>query len=309
MHTTRTITMTCRSASLAVLFLCASLASASPFGDHIPRALAEALLADRPGQAAEMTFSSAWPDAIPEIALPEGVTVLGHLLQSHGQLRLALGAEAPIGLRRQQVLSALEEVGYQVITPPPQARPNQRGFVDATGFPDQMTVQVCDDDQGVLRVAIAGEALVLTTTPRAPMQVDCEEMRARFDSRSTGGDRHPAAQLQRELPRLELPTGATSRQQSPFSRFGTHSTPVLVQTHGEAVTELSLEALHQHLAGQLPEQGWTLDGESTGGVQAISSWTRSDEDQELLGTLDIVAAPDPEGPANVFRLRFAVQVL
>lgn len=307
MHTTRTIT--CRSAIVALLLLCASLASASPFGDHIPRELAEALLADRPGQAAEMTFSSAWPDAIHEIALPEGITVLGHLMQSHGQLRLALGAEAPIGLRRQQVLSALEEVGYQVITPPPQARPNQRGFVDATGFPDQMTVQVCSDRQGVLRVAIAAQAVVLTTTPRSPMQVDCEEWKARFDSRSTGGDRHPAAQLQRELPRLELPAGATSRRQTPFSRFGTNSTPVTVQTHVEAVTGLSLEALHQHLAEQLPAQGWTLDGESPGRVQAISSWIRSDEDQELLGTLDIVAAPDPEGSANVFRLRFAVQVL
>ncbi|MGM0632798.1 MAG: hypothetical protein ACQETO_06435 [Pseudomonadota bacterium] len=71
MHIIQNITVVVRhGVIIAVLFLHAQLASASPFGDHIPRELAEALLADRPGPAAEMTFSSAWPDAIPEIALP-----------------------------------------------------------------------------------------------------------------------------------------------------------------------------------------------------------------------------------------------
>lgn len=306
MHTTRTFTSIVRRSALvallAALSLGAGLAHAQSFGDSIPRELAEALLANQPAE--EMSFGSGWPDGIPELPLPEGVTVLGHLTQNRARVRLALGAEAPLGLRRQQILSALEENGYSLVTPPPRPHPDQRGFVDAVGYPDQMPVQLCSDQHGMLHVGIAAQALVLTAQ-RIPAQVDCGEMRERFQHRGNPNRSTPG--LGEYLPRLELPAGTSSRQ-SPFARLGISSTSGQAETHGEATTELSLEQLHRHLVEQLPSQGWSADGEFTGSVQAVSSWTRTADEMALLGTLEVVAT-STEGPAHVYRLRFAVQSL
>lgn len=269
-------------------------AQAQPFEQDIPLDLARVLIS--PGRVDNITFHQGFPPEFPDIELPSGVSVMGSMGQRNAD-RVVLHARPEAGQQREALLASMETQGYQMLTRPPQQDPDRRGFVSPEVIPPSMPVQLCHDDHGTIMVQVVSgtaEPLLLMTGTGSPqqMQMSCEQQAARMELMGRPGP--GGGGLQRYMPRLELPPGASDRRPSirGWSPFGMSGSGNSVRTSADVTSDWAPDRLHEHFAAQLREQGWTVDAEGAGSQSASSGWLGEEEDESLLGSLQVLSSAE-----------------
>lgn len=285
----------------------ATAVQAQPFEESIPLDLARALIS--PGSVDNISFYQGFPPDFPDIELPAGISVMGSMGQ-HNAERVVLYATPDAGQQREALVASMEEQGYRMLTRPPQQDPDQRGFVAPDVIPPGMPVQLCHDDHGTMMIQVvsgSAEPLLVMMGMGSPrqMQMNCEQQEARMELMGRQG---PGAGPQRYMPRLELPSGATGRSAAlrAFSPFGSgmSGSGNTVRTSTDVSVDWPPERLHEHFAAQLREQGWTVDSEGLGTFSASSGWRGEEDDESLLGALQVLSSGDGQ-----YQVTFVLAVL
>ena len=73
------------------------------------------------------------------------------------------------------------------------------------------------------------------------------------------------------------------------------------ETEGVLSITWSGDALLEHFAVQIEEQGWETDAEASGSGAAFGSWTKTVEDDPLLGMLTLTQTAE-----NTWNLKFRI---
>ncbi|MBC53867.1 MAG: hypothetical protein CMQ34_08535 [Gammaproteobacteria bacterium] len=279
-----------------------TIAADTEFTDNIPADLARALLSGA-GTATEVRIYSDIPDNFPAFALPDGVTVLGSVDQGHNR-QVILISEGDGQQQYQALVDSLEQGGFLLLRPMAPAVP-QTGFVSANPQAPSVPAQLCHDTQGLVylrRHSDADRTFINMTSLSENRRggYSCAAMAAQTSNRaspaffnaSTG-----AGSLHNSIPRLVLPDEAST--QSSYRPAFISGSSDQAESKIDFSIAWTLPEVYDFFAGQLADQNWIADGQTTGNRVALSAWTREENNQLLLGTLRLVSGDD-EGYEAVF---------
>jgi hypothetical protein len=108
--------------------------------------------------------------------------------------------------------------------------------------------------------------------------------------------------LQASLPRMVLPPAATTPSAPAPTMMS--SSRDSAQSQSDLTIEWPREALYNHFAEQVAEQGWLLDTESTGEAAALGAWTKEEGGQSLLGSMRLI-----KQQGNAYQAVFTVSLM
>lgn len=300
----------------AVLLSCACIAqvpAAEEFTDAVPVALVKALVGNTPW--GETALYDGIPDTFPPVTLPATFTVLG---SSDNALttRAVLRSTDDMDVATAAAATAFEQAGWSELVYAG-LREQQGGFVSLQ--PVSRPRQLCHDDYGSLSVssqAVADATMVTISLNKSAMfpvaQPSCTERQTQIAaSRASAPRFFQQGGVIVHMPRLELPVatgpGRVDALGPPPAGFGGSMDDY--EARSSLRSDLALAEVYQHFAEQLVAQEWTLDGESSGEVQASGTWRKraSNEDDSVLdmaGTLTVLALGDES-----YDLRFRLVAL
>ncbi|MEX2332740.1 MAG: hypothetical protein WD600_00680, partial [Pseudohongiella sp.] len=138
-----------------------SVQAAEEIQGDVPLELVKALLGNN--NPFDIRLYSGVPDNFPEIVIPDSVELLGSADMGHSQ-QVVMRAEGDGVNQRSQIMTALENLGYLMLTQPPGSNLEQTGFVTPRFIPPNMPVQFCHDVRGMMTVHITG-TMVRSTGP------------------------------------------------------------------------------------------------------------------------------------------------
>ncbi len=173
----------------------------------------------------------------------------------------------------------------------------QVGFVSA----DQPTVlpqQLCHDNYGTLTATVNNDEgmryinISRSVGTPAMMRPGCAEMLAQVSQGYPMGFRGGNV-LDGYAPKLIMPESNT-RPTRPMAFMGGGGGGSMSdwETRGTLTIDWEVDAIYEHFAEQILEQGWEADSDATGAVAATGSWTKTVDDMDLVGTLSILKLAD-----------------
>lgn len=278
-----------------------TIAADTEFTDNIPADLVRALLSGS-GATMEVHIYSDIPDNFPAFALPNGAAVLGSADLGHSR-QVILVSDGDGQQQQAALVDSLEQSGFLLLRAMGPAMP-QSGFVSANPQIPSVPAQLCHDTQGLvyLRQHSDAERTFINMTARPDTNrggYSCADMAAQVNRGSPAffGGPPGTRSLHNSIPRLVLPDEAKT-QSSYLPAFVSGSSDQAESTIEFSIT-WSLPQVYDFFAGQLADQDWLLDGQTTGNRVALSAWTREENNQLLLGTLRLVSNED-EGYEAVF---------
>lgn len=273
------------------------------FEDSIPIEVAEVLFdASLNGQ---FEIYSDIADAFPPFELPDNFTVIGSTVQN-GNLRAVVSSAMASDAAIQQLRDAFEVEGWEQLpayNPPAQ----DTGFVAPGPVIVRSNTSLCHDELGRLSISSAERgttnyyAIFMYNAFMGSSQGSCASQLA-MQQQSLAQMRFSEG-IRQYMPRMEVPEAENIRPRGAFIGGGSSSSNNSAETETNLRSNLGIEALYEHFAEQILEQGWEIDSEVVGDRSANGTWTRSPEpDLELVGTLSVLETSDSNYELR-FRLR------
>lgn len=263
--------------------------AAEEFQDSIPIEVAEALFGF--GQGGSLQVYDGIAEGFPVTQFPADFEVIG---SSNRSTSITVALVTP--LNEENARAALTEIFVDdgwVEMPQFDRIGRETGFVSPNQPPRPSFRQLCHDDHGQLN---------LSYRERDPRNIvtlglgsafggnfrSCAE-RIEQQERAMAMSRQSAMGIREQMPLLLVPEEARQGNMPFLRATGARSSGNTAETDTSFALEWELEAVFEHFAEQILEQGWTLDIESIGSVTATGTWVQQTEDGEnLVLRLDVV---------------------
>ena len=272
------------------------LSADTEFEDSIPIDLARSLLSGT-GGTMDVKIYSDIPDTFPDFDLPDGVTLIGSVDQTHNQ-QVVLRSDGDGTQQQAALIESLQDSDYLLIEQM-SAGTRQTGFVYANPQARSTPAQLCHDSLGLIYIRLHPDSdhtfINLTSTPGMNLGgYNCADRvaqasRAQGFSPFLGGAQSPRS-LQTSMPRLVLPDEA-ARQSQRMPMFLSGSSDQM-ESKIEFTIDWRLAEVQEFFSEQIVEQDWVLDSETTGSHVAIGAWTKEENGRMLLGILHLISHND-----------------
>jgi hypothetical protein len=269
------------------------LSADTEFEDSIPIDLARSLLSGT-GGTMDVKIYSDIPETFPDFKLPDGVTLVGSVHQTHNK-QVVLRSDGDGTEQQAALIESLQDSDWLLIQQM-SAGARQTGFVYANPQPRSIPVQLCHDSLGLIFIRLHPESdhtfINITATPGMNLGgYNCADRasqasRAQGFSPFAGGSPNPRS-LQTSMPRLVLPEEAAT--QSPRVPMFLSGSSDQMESKTEFTIDWSLAEVREFFSEQIVEQDWALDSETAGDRVALGAWTKEEDDRVLLGTLQLVS--------------------
>lgn len=267
------------------------LNAAEEFQEVIPIEVAEALFSF--GASGNLRVYADIVDEFPNFSLPAQFEVLGSSVRAGAMMTLALRTPLDEDSARTALIESFANEDWIEMPEfgPPRA---EYGFVSANQPAPPSYKQLCHDDFGQMTMAYSeGEAAnVLTLNTGNAFGGDYRSCAERIQQIETSMARSSqrGMGISQYMPLLIVPEDARQGRMPFINVSGSSSSGNSAETDTSFMLEWELDALYEHLADQIVEQGWTLDAESLGSVTASGNWTRQlEEGANLVLRLDVVS--------------------
>lgn len=290
-------------AALALAAASMPLSADTEFGDEVPREVVEQFIGNMFGGEPKL-YSDIF-SGFPPFTLPAGFEIVASADQGTQQnviLRTTLDdAEASAA-----IAAALVAEGWMEMPFPGSGAP-RRGFVGAQ--PQLQPVSLCSDELGRMSVRVRdggdGRYVNLARTTMAAFGGSRRSCADEADMMARGPEARPfpgaADGVRQYMPALVMPVSDVVTRPRGFATVGRGGSSDDFEERGSVAITWSGEALMAHFAEQIVEQGWQPDTQVSSTRTAFGSWTKTVDDNELLGTLTLV-----ETSADNWDLKFRI---
>lgn len=282
-------------AVLALTLASTPLIADTEFGDDVPREVVEQTIGSMFG--GNTTLYSDIFSGFPPFTLPAGFEVVASAdmgTQQRVILRTTLADAEAVAA----AVAAFTSQGWMEM-PVFGANAPRTGFIGATGSLPQ-TVSLCSDALGRLGVTLNSAAggkyvtlALMTPAAYGGMRRSCAEDAEMAALGPGGGMMRAGIDRMREyMPALVMPP-SDAGPVSPISfTGGGGGSSNDYETRGFLSITWDGDALLEHFAEQVVEQGWQPDAQTSSAQTAFGSWTKTVDGNALLGMLTLVETGD-----------------